>query len=89
MTLTVDVQLELGTASQTVEVQAAGAELQVLNSTIGNSVASSALEALPRVNRDVATFVERQPGVSRMAALPEPSWTRVRSCSTAATTPMI
>ena len=62
--LTLDVRLEVGAASQTIEVTAAGTELQTLNATIGNSVSATALDALPSLNRDVSTFVELQPGVS-------------------------
>ncbi len=62
--LTLDIQLEVGAASQTIEVRAAGTELQTLNATIGNTVTSAALDALPSLNRDISTFVELQPGVS-------------------------
>jgi Carboxypeptidase regulatory-like domain len=64
LAFTLDVQLEIGSASQTIEVVAAGTELQTLNATIGNSVTSASLDALPSLNRDISTFVELQPGVS-------------------------
>jgi hypothetical protein len=62
--LTFDVQMEIGSAAQTIEVIAAGTELQTLNATIGNTVTAASLDALPSLNRDISTFVELQPGVS-------------------------
>jgi hypothetical protein len=63
-TLTVDVAMELGTVSQTVEVVAATSELEVTNSTIGNTVSGDMLQSLPSLGRDVSSFVTMQPGVS-------------------------
>jgi hypothetical protein len=63
-TLTVDVAMELGTVSQTVEVVATTSELQVTNSTIGNTVSGDMLQSLPSLGRDVSSFVTMQPGVS-------------------------
>jgi hypothetical protein len=63
-TLTVDVAMELGTVSQTVEVVASTSELQVTNSTIGNTVSGDMLQSLPSLGRDVSSFVTMQPGVS-------------------------
>ena len=63
-TLTVDVAMELGTVSQTVEVVATPSELQVTNSTIGNTVSGDMLQSLPSLGRDVSSFVTMQPGVS-------------------------
>lgn len=45
--LTLDVQMEIGSAAQTIEVVAAGTELQTLNATIGNTVTAASLDALP------------------------------------------
>ena len=56
--------MEIGSAAQTIEVVAAGTELQTLNATIGNTVKAESLDALPSLNRDISTFVELQPGVS-------------------------
>jgi hypothetical protein len=63
-TLTVNVPMELGGMNQTVEVTASNVELQTANSTIGNTVGGSTLEALPSLGRDVSSFVTMQPGVS-------------------------
>ena len=62
--ITLNVAMELGSVSQTVEVTANGAELQVLNATVGNSVSGDLLQNLPSIGRDAATFVTLQPGVS-------------------------
>jgi hypothetical protein len=63
---TLDVKLEIGAGTEVVEVRAANAntELQTLNSTIGNTVDSNTLQALPSLGRDVSSFVTMQPGVS-------------------------
>ncbi len=62
--LTLNVSLELGAVSQTVEVTATGAELQTLNATVGNTVSGDTLQSLPSIGRDTGSFVTLQPGVS-------------------------
>lgn len=64
LTLTVNLALQVGGQSTVVEVQAAGNDLQMMNSTVGNDLNSATLDALPSVGRDVSTFVELQPGVT-------------------------
>jgi hypothetical protein len=61
---TLDVKLDLGSATEVVEVRASNTELQTMNATIGNTVNSSTLESLPGLGRDVSSFVTLQPGVS-------------------------
>src|ERR1700726_4387586 len=61
---TLDARLEMGAATQTVEVTAANTDFQTMNATIGNTVNSSTLESLPGLGRDVSSFVTMQPGVS-------------------------
>ncbi|HVM75191.1 MAG TPA: carboxypeptidase-like regulatory domain-containing protein, partial [Candidatus Saccharimonadales bacterium] len=63
---TLDFVLEIGSGTEVVEVRATNAntELQTLNSTIGNTVDSDTLRALPSLGRDVSSFVTMQPGVS-------------------------
>jgi hypothetical protein len=64
-TLTLDGKLELGSTIETVEVTAtAGAEMQTMNATIGNTVSGATLQSLPSLGRDVSSFVTLQPGVS-------------------------
>src|ERR1039458_2708887 len=62
--VTANVILEVGAATQTVEVAATGVELQTTNATIGNTVSGVTLEALPSLGRDVSSFVTLQPGIS-------------------------
>src|SRR5580658_4500775 len=63
--LTLNVTLEIGSVAETVEVTVTnGAELQTLNATVGNTIGGKLLEDLPSINRDAATFVTLQPGVS-------------------------
>src|SRR6266849_3578748 len=62
--LTLNVTLEIGATSQTVEVTATNAELQTMNATVGNTITGIALESLPSLGRDVSTFVTLQPGVA-------------------------
>jgi Carboxypeptidase regulatory-like domain len=61
---TLDVKLDLGSATEIVEVRASNTELQTMNATIGNTVNSATLESLPGLGRDVSSFVTLQPGVS-------------------------
>ena len=63
--LTLNVTMEIGSVAETVEVTAtAGAELQTLNATVGNTIGGQTLQNLPTIQRDAATFVTLQPGVS-------------------------
>jgi len=62
--LTLNVALELGSTTEVVEVTASGSDLQVLNATVGNTVAGDLLQAMPTIGRDSSTFVTLQPGVS-------------------------
>ena len=63
--LTVNVTLEVGAATQTVEVTATpGAELQTLNSTMGTTLSGSTLLTLPNQNRDATTLLVFQPTTS-------------------------
>jgi hypothetical protein len=64
LTTTINMALQVGASNTIVEVQAAGNDLQMMNSTVGNDLNSATLDALPSIGRDVSTFVELQPGVS-------------------------
>src|SRR5437870_209606 len=61
---TVDAKMELGVATESVEVVATTTELQTMNATVGNTISGVALDALPGLGRDVSTFVSLQPGVA-------------------------
>jgi hypothetical protein len=63
--LTLNAKLQVGATTTTVEVTSTpGAELQTLNSTVGTTVTSTALQSLPALGRESATFFTLQPGVS-------------------------
>ena len=65
LSLTLDVRLEVGTTSTTVDVTAsAGAELQTLNATVGATIAGDSLMLLPNLNRDVSSLSVLQVGVT-------------------------
>ena len=64
LALTVDLKLELGAVTETIEVVATNSELQTLNATVGNTISGDLLQNLPSIGRDAATFVTLQPGVS-------------------------
>jgi hypothetical protein len=60
--LTLNVTLEVGAPTQTVEVTGTpGAELQTLNSTMGTTVNNATLLPLPSLNRDVSSLLNLQP----------------------------
>jgi hypothetical protein len=59
-----DVKLELGSATETIEVIATNTELQTMNATVGNTITGLALDSMPTIGRDVSSFVTLQPGVS-------------------------
>lgn len=57
-TLTVNLTLDLGSMSETVEVKvAAGAELQTENATMGSTVTGDMLLAMPNLNRDATSLL--------------------------------
>jgi hypothetical protein len=63
--LTLNITMEIGSVAETVEVTATtGADLQTLNATVGNTIGGETLQQLPTIQRDAATFVTLQPGVS-------------------------
>src|SRR5579863_4547068 len=61
---TANLSLRVGGGNVVVEVTAATNELQTMNATVGNTLTSAAIDALPSIGRDVSTFVELQPGVT-------------------------
>ena len=65
-----NVQMKLGAISTTVTVtETAGAELQTMNSTVGQTVSGVALDSLPSIGHDVVTFATLQPGVSPLGSV--------------------
>ena len=65
LTLTVNVQLKVGSASQTVEVKyTPGAELQTMNSTMGTTIDGDSVLLLPNIGREAAALATLQPAVT-------------------------
>src|SRR5574340_219106 len=63
--ITVNATLEVGQVSEVVEVTTtAGAELQTLNATMGQTITSEGLLELPSINRDVGGLLFIQPTAS-------------------------
>lgn len=63
--LTENVKLQVGSVSTTVTVtETAGAELQTMNSTVGNTIMHEELMNLPNIGRDATTFATLQPGTN-------------------------
>ncbi len=61
--LTVNVVLELGSVSSTVEVTySPGAELQTTDATVGATISGETLMNLPNISRDASTLAVLQPG---------------------------
>ena len=60
---TINLQLSIGEARQTIEVTATpGAELQTLDSTVGSTIGGDTLMALPALNRNVTGLLTLQAG---------------------------
>src|SRR5271157_457249 len=65
MVLTLNAKLKIGSTSTTVEVTAAaGAELQTMNATVGNTLNGQSLMMLPNLGRDASTMQVLQPATS-------------------------
>ena len=62
--LTLNATMEVGSATQVIEVTTTGAELQTMNSTVGNATTGNALDKLPSIGRDSGSFLTLQPGVA-------------------------
>ncbi|HXR97847.1 MAG TPA: carboxypeptidase-like regulatory domain-containing protein [Terriglobales bacterium] len=62
--LTLNVPMQVGAAAQTVEVTASGAELQTLNSTVGDTLGNEAIQKLPSLTRDANALTNLQPNTS-------------------------
>ena len=61
-TLTLNLTMEVGAATQTIEVQASpGAELQTLSSTMSSTLNNVTMLDLPSLNRDVSALLNLQP----------------------------
>jgi hypothetical protein len=66
--LTLNVALEVGTMSQTVEVKSVvGAELQTESATMGSTLGNDMILALPNLNRDASSLLTLQPATAPYA----------------------
>jgi hypothetical protein len=64
LAVTINATLEVGSTATTVEVTAAaGAELQTMNATVGQTISGQQLASLPTLGRDANAFYTLQPGV--------------------------
>ena len=66
--VTLDLKLEIGSSTETIEVFAAGATMDTASATIGNTLTGIPLDNLPGLGRDVSTFVTLQPVLLPTAA---------------------
>jgi Carboxypeptidase regulatory-like domain len=62
-TLRVDVKLEVGATTETVQVEAEAAGVETINATLGSSVTSRPITDMPLNGRDVLQLALLQPGV--------------------------
>src|SRR5713226_9306530 len=62
--LTVNAKLKLGAVSETVVVEASGANLQTLNAAVGTTIGFQNLQELPNLSRDVSRLLTLQPAIS-------------------------
>ncbi len=63
--LTINATLKVGSTSTEVQVTAsAGAELQTMNATVGNTLNQTALVVMPNLGRDATTLAVLQPGMA-------------------------
>lgn len=65
----VNVQMQLGSATQTVEVTAGALQLQTASATVGNTIESQSLLLLPTLHRDASELMNYQPAT--LAAGPQ------------------
>jgi hypothetical protein len=61
---TANFKMAVGAETTTVDVQSTGSDLQTLNATVGDEVPPIAIDSMPSIERDVATFATLQPGVA-------------------------
>ncbi len=65
LALNVNIALQVGSTTTTVEVQAAaGAELQTLNATVGSTISGASMLMLPNLGRDASSLSVLQVGVA-------------------------
>ncbi len=73
-TATFDFVLEVGAVTETVTVQAAGAQLQASSAELGSAVTEKQVVDLPLNGRNFTTLLELTPGVAPVKRLSEQRW---------------
>src|ERR1700757_3609614 len=63
-TATLGIQLELGTATQTVEVTATGGVIQAENANISTSISPAQISTIPNPGNDLSYYVQTAPGAT-------------------------
>jgi hypothetical protein len=61
---TINATLKVGGANEEVVVEASGATLQTLNSTVGTTISFQNLQELPNLSRDVSSLLTLQPAIA-------------------------
>jgi len=61
---TANFKMAIGAESTVITVEASNTELQTMSAATGTTVDPTLVESLPAIGRDVATFMEMQPGVT-------------------------
>jgi len=64
MVATVNVSMEIGSVTQEIVVEAAGAQLQTMNATIGTTMTFDMAQSLPGLSRDVSGLALLQPATT-------------------------
>jgi hypothetical protein len=59
-----DIQMKLGSVSQTIQVNAARAAIETVNSSLGNSITGEAIAAMPLNGRNVMSLIGLQAGAT-------------------------
>src|SRR5262249_49712814 len=67
-TVRVDISLQLGTVSSTVEVAATVKELQTESATVQNTVSETLIQEVPNITHNAWYYATLQPGVASRAA---------------------
>ncbi len=62
--LTINVALKVGAQTESVTVEASGAQLQTLNATVGTTIRFENMSALPNLGRDASTLMVIQPATT-------------------------
>jgi len=68
LVLTANITMRVGAATEVINVEATGAQLQTTNATVGTTMAFDMAQALPGLSRDVSGLVLLQPATAPVGA---------------------